>query len=352
MKRFLPFFVLLALVGLLAAGCGGSSSKAKSVPADAVARVGDDTITKTEFNALLAEAKQSFKSQKRAFPKAGSQQYKSLQDQAVQYLIQRSEFDQRGQDLGVNVTDAQVAKRLTQIKKQYFNGNEKKYRAQLKTQGLNEAQVREDIRAQLVSEGIFKKITDPVKVTDADAKAYYTSHKSQYGTPESRDVRHILVNSKKLADSLYSQLKGGANFATLAKKYSKDPGSAAQGGKLTISKGQTVPEFEAMSFKLKTGAIAKPVKTQFGWHIIQALSPVKKATFVPFKKVEAQIKQQLASTKKNDAMTKWVTGVQKGFCKGKVKYAVAYKPAKDPCNTLTSTTSTAVTATAPATTTG
>jgi parvulin-like peptidyl-prolyl isomerase len=349
MKRFLPFFVLLAVVALLATACGGSSSKAKSVPSDAVARVGDDTITKSEFNALLAEAKQSFKSQKRAFPKAGSQQYKSLQDQAVQYLIQRSEFDQKGQDLGVNVTDAQVTKRLTQIKKQYFNGNDKKYRAQLKAQGLTEPQVREDIRAQLVSEGIFKKITGPVKVSDADAKAYYNSHKSQYGTPESRDVRHILVNSKKLADSIYTQLKGGTNFATLAKKYSKDPGSAAQGGKLTISRGQTVAEFDKTAFTLKTGELSKPVKTQYGWHIIEATSAVRPAKQTPFSQVKASIEQQLLQQKKNDAMSKWVTDTKKDFCDGKVAYGTSYAPLTDPCVALTTSTSssTSVTATAP-----
>jgi parvulin-like peptidyl-prolyl isomerase len=350
MKRSLPILVLLALVAVLAAGCGSSSSS-KSVPAGAVARVGSATISKSQFDDLLAQAKQSFKAQKRAFPKAGSQQYKSLQDQAVQYLIQRSEFDQKGAGLGVKVTDKQVAARLAQIKKQYFNGNEKKYQAQLKAQGLTETQVRADIKAQLVSEAIFKKITDPVKVSDADAKAYYDSHQSQYGSPESRDVRHILVNSKKLADTIYTQLKGGANFATLAKKYSKDPGSAAQGGKLTISKGQTVAPFDKVAFSLKVNELSPPVKTQYGWHIIQALSAVKPAKKTPFAQVKASIQQQLLQTKKNDAMSKWVNDTKKDFCNGKLVYAKTYTPLTDPCVTLTASTATATTAGSTATTT-
>jgi parvulin-like peptidyl-prolyl isomerase len=344
MKRSLPILLLVALLAVLTAGCGGSSGP-KSVPAGDVAVVGDKSISKSQFDALLAQAKKSFKAQKRTFPKAGSQEYKSLQDQAVQYLIQRAEFDQKGSALGVTVSDKQVGARLAQIKKQYFNGDDKKYRTQLKTQGLTEDQVRQDIKAQLLSEGIFKKITSDVKVSDADVKAYYDSHKSQYGQPESRDVRHILVNSKKLADTIYGQLKSGGNFASLAKKYSKDPGSAAQGGKLTISRGQTVAPFDAKAFSLKTGELSPPVKTQYGWHIIQAMSAVRKAKQTPFEKVKESIRQQQLQTKKNDAMSKWVDQTKKEFCKGKLSYGSAYKPLTDPCTAITATTGTATAAT-------
>lgn len=347
-RSFLFLVPVVVLVALLAAGCGGSSAP-KSVPSDGAAVVGNDTISKTDVMQLLGQAKKSYTAQKRKFPKPGSQQYKALQDQAIQYLIQQDEFKQKGGDLGVDVTDQQVANRLKQIKKQYFGGNEAKYRQQLKSQGLTQQQVENDIRTQLLSEAIFNKVTKDVKVSDADAKQYYDQHKSQYSQPESRDVRHILVNSKPLADKLYAQLKGGADFATLAKKYSKDPGSAAQGGKLTISKGQTVPEFDKTAFALKTNELAAPVKTQYGWHIIQALSPVKPAKQTPFAQVKKSIEQQLLQQKKNDAMTAWVNNTKKDFCSSKIAYQAGYAPTSDPCTTLTTSSSTA---TATTTTTG
>jgi len=150
--------------------------------------------------------------------------------------------------------------------------------------------------------------------------------------PERRDVRHILVQKKALADRLYAQLKAGANFAALAKKYSKDPGSAAKGGKLTITRGQTVPPFDKTAFSLKTGQLSQPVKTQFGWHIIQALSPIKAPASTPLSKVKSSIQQQLEQKKKNELMTKWVDDTKKQFCKpGKISFAAGYKPSPDPC---------------------
>jgi parvulin-like peptidyl-prolyl isomerase len=335
--RFLPVALLLA-IALLAAGCGGGGSS-QSVPSDAVAKVGDNTITKSEFTFLLAGAKRTYAARKTPFPKPGTTQYKQLQDQAMQYLVQQSELEQKAKDLGVTVTDKDVDARLAQIKKQYFNGKEAEYRKQLKAQGLTEPQLRQDLHAQILSEKLYKKVTNTTKVTDADVKSYYNANKAQYGTAASRDVRHILVNNKKLADQLESQLKGGASFAALAKKYSKDPGSAKSGGKLTITKGQTVPEFDKTAFTLKTNAISPPVHTQYGWHIIQALSAVKPAKTTPLATVQEQIRQQLLQTKKTDKMTKWLDDVKKGYAKT-VSYQAGYAPASTDTTSTTTTAST------------
>ena len=262
MRNHTVILVLAALVAVLAAGCGGGGS---SVPSDGVAVVGDQTITKAQFDQLLGQAKKSYSSQKRPFPKPGSPEYEQLKNQAMQYLVQRAEFAQKAKDLDVDVTDKQIDDRLKQIKKQYFGGNQTKYEKQLKQQGLTDTQVRDDIKAQLVSEAIFKKVTGEVKISDADVKKYYDGHKTQYSVPEQREIAHILVKKKQLADDLYNQIKAGANFAALAKKYSQDPGSKNQGGKLTVSKGQTVAPFDQTAFLMHVGQISRPVKTEFGY---------------------------------------------------------------------------------------
>lgn len=328
MKTSRLFLLLCALV-LALAGCGGGSDE---VPADAVAVVDGEEIAKSDYDALIAQAKQSYKNQKREFPAAGSQEFQTLRNQAVQFLVQREQFEQEAADLDVEVTDAQVDARLKQIQEQYFGGDKKKYEAQLKEQGLNEAQVRNDIRAQIVSEKLFEQITRDVKVTDQEVQNYYGENTEQYSQPESRDVRHILVKTKAKADQLYDQLQDGADFAALAKQHSTDTGSKQSGGKLTISKGQTVAPFDTTAFALKQGVVSRPVKTEFGFHIIEALTAVKPAKTTPLKDVRESIRQQLLQTKKNEAMTEWVDDLKDDY-EDKVSYAAGFNPPPAPSTT-------------------
>ena len=314
----------LLLAALVLAGCGGD----EEVPADAVAVVDGEEIARSDYEALIAQAKRSYQNQKREFPAAGSQEFQTLRNQAVQFLVQREQFEQEAAELDVEVTEKQVNDRLAQIQKQYFGGDKAKYEKQLKEQGLTERQVRNDIRAQLISEKIFAKVTGEVKVTDAQVEGYYEKNKSQYSQPQSREVRHILVKTKARADDLYAQLRAGADFAALAKRFSQDTGSKANGGKLTISKGQTVAPFDKAAFALKLNEVSEPVKTEFGFHIIEPLSATKAAKVTPLQEVKASISQQLQQTKKNEAMTKWVDELKDDY-EDKVSYAAGFTPPPD-----------------------
>jgi parvulin-like peptidyl-prolyl isomerase len=336
MRRLVLFG--FAMLALLAAGCGGTTTA--SLGSDDVAVVGDQQVSKDQFQQLMARAQKSYDQQKRPFPKAGSTEYEQLKGQAITFLVQQAEVDSQAKKLGVDINDDKVDKEIARYKKQFYGGSDARYEKAVKQQGLTDQQARDAIREQLVSQALFKKLTSDVKVSDSDIKQYYDTHKTQYVQPESREVRHILVTKKALADSLYQQLKGGANFAKLAKQYSKDPGSAAKGGKLTVSKGQTVPQFDKAAFSLKTGQLSQPVHTQYGYHIIQALSAVKAASTTSLAQVRASIRQQLEQQKKNDKITKWLEDTKKGYCGGKIKYQIGYQPNPDPCATLTGSTAT------------
>jgi parvulin-like peptidyl-prolyl isomerase len=333
-KRLFIVLCIASLTGVLAA-CGGGGTK--NVPSDSVALIGSDTITKVQFNNLMDATAKVDKVNKQTPPKAGTAAYKQVQDRVMAFLVQLDELTQKGTTLGVTITDKQVEAQILKVKKQYFGGNEAKFETGLASQGLTLDIYRLEWRSQLLSQAIYAKVTKNVKVTPAQVQTYYNTHKSSYTQAASRDVRHILVNSKTLAEQLETQLKGGADFAALAKKYSKDPSSAKVGGKLTITKGQTVPPFDKAAFALKTGATSPPVHTQYGWHIIQALSAVKPSKTTPLASVRQSIESTLLQQKKSDTMNKWLDQVKKDFSKN-VVYAAGYIPSATTTTAATSTT--------------
>jgi peptidyl-prolyl cis-trans isomerase C len=134
-------------------------------------------------------------------------------------------------------------------------------------------------------------------VSDATLHKEYDGIKAQMGDKEYK-VRHILVEKEDDAKALIAQLKAGASFADLAKKNSKDPGSAPNGGDLDFaSPSSYVPEFSQAMVALKKGEYTQvPVKTQFGYHIIQ-LEDTRAAQFPPLADVKPQITQRLTQQK-------------------------------------------------------
>jgi parvulin-like peptidyl-prolyl isomerase len=324
--RRLTFAALFAVaLAVVAVGCG-TSSDSGDVPSNSVAVVDDRTITKSEFDDLVKYAKRTYDAQKRPFPKVGTQEYAQIRDQAVKFLVQRAQFEVKADELGVDVSDEAVDKRIEDYKKERHKGSDKKFQEELKQQGLTEDQARDIIRANLIQEAIYNKVTADVKVADKDLRSYYDKNKNQYGTPETRLVRHVLVKEKAQADRLYGQLKEpGADWAGIAKRYSQDPGSKDKGGRYTATKGQVVPEFEKAVWSIKTNELTKPVKTQYGWHIIQALAPIKKGTTTPFPQVKEAIRQQLIQDTKNKEMESWVEDMRKDL-EDKTAYQVGYKP--------------------------
>ena len=158
-------------------------------------------------------------------------------------------------------------------------------------------QASADFRAQLdfarQSLLIRELFTDWQKknpVTDAEVQAEYDKFKGQAGEKEYR-ARHILVESEDEAKALIAQIKGGAKFEDLAKK-------APNGGDLDwAAAGSYVPEFSQAMVGLQKGQVTEaPVKSQFGWHVIQ-LDDVRNAQFPPLEEVKAQLQQRLAEQK-------------------------------------------------------
>jgi peptidyl-prolyl cis-trans isomerase SurA len=145
-------------------------------------------------------------------------------------------------------------------------------------------ELRDDVRKYLMAETLKQKKFGSVDITRREVEEFFNDYKDSLGLiPEKFKIAHIFINpkageevklqAKQRALAILDSIRAGKDFAEMAKKYSEDPGSAAQGGDLGFTKrGTLVPEYEAAAFALQVGQISEPVETIFGYHIIQLLA--------------------------------------------------------------------------------
>lgn len=182
-----------------------------------------------------------------------------------------------------DVTDKEVEKELKSVKEQYGDS----FKTVLKQNGLTEETFKDNIKFSLLQE----KAKADVKVTDEEIKNYYEQAKYEL------KARHILVADEKTANEVITKLKKGEDFAKLAKEYSSD-GSAAQGGDLGwFTVGKMVPEFNDAAYALKLNTISEPVKTQFGYHIIEVTDKREVKDYGTLEEKKAEIRDAIKATK-------------------------------------------------------
>lgn len=364
--------LIIATTAGVAAGCGGG------LPKDAMAKVGSVYITEKAFNARLADFETQYAGQipdKTSDPDG----YKEFQQQVLDYMVTYEIVKQKSQSLGISVSDAEVQKEIDSIVTNSFGGDQAKFDEALKAQNMTLDQLKMNYKESMLLQKAYDQVTkDVTSVPDADIQAYYDAHKTDYYQDETRTARHILISptadrpttttssttsttaptgtsssdstttsssttttapptdaewsaALAKAQKVREDLVGGADWTAEAKQYSDDQGTKENGGDLgTVYKGQMVAEFENAVFTLKKDEISQPVKTIYGYHIIQVtgITPAKQSTL---DEVKSDISTTLVNTKKGEAWQDWVT-------KTKSELGVVYKTGME----LTTTTSTTV----------
>ncbi len=179
-------------------------------------------------------------------------------------------------------------------------------------QGLEkDPKVQEQMRAaddRVLQNALLSREVGPT-LTEAAVRARYDQEYAGKPGPEEVHAEHILVPTKEQAEKIIAELKGGADFAELAKKNSTDPGAANGGDLGWFKKGDMVPAFADAAFSLKPGEVdPQPVQTQFGWHVIKVLDK-RQAPPPPLEQVQEQIRQQLV----REGVQKAVTEAKKGL---------------------------------------
>jgi parvulin-like peptidyl-prolyl isomerase len=331
------FFVVPALV---LSACGGD------VPGNSVAKVGDQSIKKTTFDhwmqiAAVSQAGQANpnstttpkaqipdppnfakcvanKKATAAAPAKGQpepteaqlkgqckQEYNTLRDQVLEFLIRGNWIEQETDKQKVKVSDKEVRKQIDAAVKQAFQ-NPGDFQKFLQRSGLTQADVFYQQRNQLLQQKLTEKVTKAQsKVSDAQIAAYYNKNKSKFATPERRDLRIVLTKSQAKAAQAKRALQSGQSWKAVAKQYSVDQASKAQGGKLTgVAKGQQEKALDDAIFKAQKGKLVGPIKTQFGYYVLDVskITPAKQQSLAQSK---ASIQQILTSDGQRKALDKF-----------------------------------------------
>jgi foldase protein PrsA len=195
--------------------------------------------------------------------------------QVLTQMVQQTLLDQYARDKKVDVSQAEIDKREADTKAKFQPGQ---FEQIVKQQGYTEQDVQNILKGQIVLE---KALAPQIHVSEADIKSYFDKNHAVFDKPEQVHARHILVADENTAKQVLAKLKAGGKFEDLAKQYSTDPGSKDKGGDLGyFGRGQMVPQFQDAAFKAKAGQIVGPVKSPFGYHIIQVLDkkPAQTAT--------------------------------------------------------------------------
>jgi foldase protein PrsA len=297
-RTTLKIIIPLALLGASAtviAACGND------VPPNAVAKVGDETITQEEFDKWVATAVKSqaqggaavipdppdftkcvankkktpapegqAKQSDAALKKQCKTEYDTLRREVMQFLIQAEWVQQEAEDRDIEVSEAAVNKSLEEQKKQAFP-TEKAYQSFLKTSGMSEADILYRVKLSLLQEKLTKNVTDDAKtVSAADVEEYYDKNQKRFAQPERRDLRVVLTKTEAKAEQAKQALENGDSWKQVVNEYSIDEASKAQGGKMpAVAKGQQDKAFEDAVFDAQKGELEGPVKTQFGWYVFE-----------------------------------------------------------------------------------
>jgi foldase protein PrsA len=247
-------------------------------------------------------------------------QYVVLQQNIVDSLVVLKLLDQYGAKNGFSVTDAELSVEYDTLIKSY--ASQAAFEQDLVDRKIDRSFLDEQMKSQILRDKIYAKVTANIAVSDAETQKYYEDNKETlFKVPDQVKVSHILIQfvpagatvtdtiraeAKKKIDDVASQLKNGADFAELAKKYSEDSASAPNGGDIGfVSAGQTVPEFEAAAFALEVGKVSDVVETTYGYHLLKVTE--KKASYVQtYDEVKDTVKSYLLSNKQMEEWQKFV----------------------------------------------
>ena len=297
LRRLVPLPAVLVL-GLLGAACGGDSAVA--------ATVGDTEITVTEVDqAYEQRAEASGVASELAGDESGAVE-ENLKTGVLTNLIRTEVLRRAAEDRGVEATDDEIAEQREELVSQV--GGEEALNDLIQQNNISEEELEENLRDQVIQDEIAAQLADDV--TDRDVReAFREDPQNQYG--EKVEVRHVLTETRAEARDAIERIDSGESFADVAGDASTDTASAQNGGDLgEVPRGATVPEFEEAAFGAKPGELVGPVRSQFGFHVIEVTDTVPAPEL---SEVSDQIREDLQTAAGAEAFTTYINEFVEGL---------------------------------------
>jgi parvulin-like peptidyl-prolyl isomerase len=324
-KKLFIIVIVLALVPVWA-GCGG-------FPDNAVAEVDGKVITREDLDFRMDQLRQLYGE----LPDTESEEYKSLEKQAVEQLVNEQIIVFEAEDMDIHVTDEEVDEAIDERVEAI--GGQEIYEQQLEAAGTTVDREMQQVRNELLFQKIFPEVVkDGPQVTDEQVLAYYNENIEQFtNAEEQRQVRHILVETEEEAIAVIARLDAGEDFAVLAMELSTDTGSGAAGGELGAypsTESGLVPEFEVAMAALVAGERSGPVQSEFGFHIIEVTAIIPPGP-MPFDEIKDQLKEQYQALEFDyNYFGEWLENIRENY---EIIYADEFEPDEEETQTGTST---------------
>ncbi|MCX5777648.1 MAG: peptidylprolyl isomerase [Elusimicrobia bacterium] len=332
----------IVLLSTIVIGCAAAVLSAATMVDKTVAMVNNEAIMSSEFDRLIAPVMEQYKTVT-PIAEQSPEKIKEIKQRLLDQLVDDRVLKQEAVNHKIKVSKRDVDQGVAQVKKRFET--DAVFQSELKKEDMSEVQFVKRIEEQLLVMKLIdqeiKAKTEPPK--DEEVKAFYEKIQQKIkgkdlglekkdeeeiaglakllsrASAEQTHARHILVGVEKNADmktkaaalakikSIKKELKEGADFDALAKKYSDDPASKNKGGDLGFfAKGDMVPEFEKAAFALNVGQISEPVLTDFGYHIIKVEEKRagKKASFDEVKNDLKEFLYQKSAQKRYEGWVK------------------------------------------------
>jgi peptidyl-prolyl cis-trans isomerase C len=290
----------------------------KPVPAvlpQVLAKVDGQPVARAELESAVKDAEA--RAGRPVPPAERDAVYRGLLDRVIMFRLLASEAKVRG----ITVTPQEVTDRIAQIKQQF--PSEAEFQKELTKRHTTMAQLQDEQRRDLLNaKTIEAEVAPKAVVSDQDLDTFYKGNPDQFKEPETVRASHILIGVAKdatpavkqaartEAEGVLKRAKAGEDFATLAKQFSKDSGSAAVGGDLNFfPKEQMVPPFSAAAWALKPGEISDLVETEFGFHIIK-LTDRRTGRIVPLAEVKDRLQEFLKQRRQQELVQQYLLSLK------------------------------------------